>query len=38
MTEKLNDTQISRRKFLRTTTLALTGGAVAYGGVSVMAF
>jgi ferredoxin-type protein NapG len=38
VTEKLNDTQISRRKFLKTTTLALTGGAVAYGGVSVMAF
>jgi ferredoxin-type protein NapG len=38
VTEKLNDTQISRRKFLKTTTLALTGGAVAYGGISVMAF
>ena len=38
MTEKLNDTQISRRKFLKATTLTLTGGAVALGGVSVMAF
>jgi len=38
VTEKLNDTQISRRKFLKTTTLTLTGGAVAFGGVSVMAF
>jgi len=38
VTEKFNDTQISRRKFLKTTTLVLTGGAVAFGGVSVMAF
>ncbi|MCP3872584.1 MAG: 4Fe-4S dicluster domain-containing protein [Desulfobacteraceae bacterium] len=38
MTEKLNETQISRRKFLKTTTLTLTGGAVAFGGISVVAF
>lgn len=38
MTKKLNATQISRRKFLKTSTLAITGGAIAYGGASVLAF
>ncbi len=38
MMEKINDTMISRRKFLKTTTLFMSGGAVAFGGISVMAF
>ena len=35
MTEKQNKTPISRRKFLKTSTLVVTGAAIAYGAVSV---
>ncbi len=35
MTEKQNNRPISRRKFLKTSTLVVTGGAIAYGAVSV---
>ena len=35
MTEKQSKTPISRRKFLKTSTLVVTGGAIAYGAVSV---
>jgi ferredoxin-type protein NapG len=35
MTDKQNNRPISRRKFLKTSTLVVTGGAIAYGGISV---
>jgi len=35
VTEKQSDTPISRRKFLKTSTLVITGGAIAYGAISV---
>ena len=35
MTDKQSQTNISRRKFLKTSTLAVTGAAIAYGAVSV---
>ncbi|MCP4370457.1 MAG: twin-arginine translocation signal domain-containing protein, partial [Deltaproteobacteria bacterium] len=35
MTEKQSKTAISRRKFLKASTLVVTGTAVAYGAVSV---
>ncbi len=35
MTEKQSKTPISRRKFLKTSTLVVTGAAIAYGAVSV---
>lgn len=35
MTEKQSKTPISRRTFLKTSTLVVTGGAIAYGAVSV---
>jgi len=35
VTEKQSNTDISRRKFLKTSTLVVTGAAVAYGAVSV---
>ncbi len=38
MIEKLKETLISRRKFLKATTLMITGGTAALGGASVLAF
>jgi ferredoxin-type protein NapG len=38
MIEKLKESLISRRKFLKATTLMMTGGATALGGASVLAF
>jgi ferredoxin-type protein NapG len=35
LTEKQNKTPISRRSFLKASTLVVTGGAIAYGAVSV---
>jgi ferredoxin-type protein NapG len=35
LTEKQNKTTISRRKFLKTSTLVVAGSAIAYGAVSV---
>jgi len=35
VTEKQSKKAISRRKFLKTSTLVVTGGAIAYGAVSV---
>jgi len=35
VTEKQSNTAISRRKFLRTSTLVVTGSAIAFGAVSV---
>jgi len=35
MTGKQSNTSITRRKFLKTSTLVVTGGAIAYGAVSV---